>query len=347
MSADDGIQLNLSGGPEVDAEIVHFRSDGLRLRGVLVTPRERAGAVPALVASHGWSGAVNFRVLPLAGRLAQRGYAVLAIDHRGFGDSEGVRLRCDPAEQVRDVSAAATYLAGRPEIDGSALGVMGASFGGAIAVAAAAADERLKACLSLVPLADGRRWLEELHGADLPALLARLDRDDAERARNGSGGDGAKGARTGSGGDGAEGARTGPGEGGAEGARTGVGERVPLSVLMPLPPSPALDAEAAFIQSVYPEGYPLENVRLALDFSPESLAPAIAPRALCLITPVDDTVISADHSRAVYARAGEPKELHLPPEGGHGGPMGPLTDTTAEIAGAFLDKHLRPSGGAS
>ncbi|MEU8200484.1 alpha/beta fold hydrolase [Streptosporangium sp. NPDC049046] len=323
VSADDGIQLNLSGGPEVDAEIVHFRSDGLRLRGVLVTPRERAGAVPALVASHGWSGAVNFRVLPLAGRLAQRGYAVLAIDHRGFGDSEGVRLRCDPAEQVRDVSAAATYLAGRPEIDGSALGVMGASFGGAIAVAAAAADERLKACLSLVPLADGRRWLEELHGADLPALLARLDRDDAERARNGSGGDG------------------------AEGARTGVGERVPLSVLMPLPPSPALDAEAAFIQSVYPEGYPLENVRLALDFSPESLAPAIAPRALCLITPVDDTVISADHSRAVYARAGEPKELHLPPEGGHGGPMGPLTDTTAEIAEAFLDKHLRPSGGAS
>ncbi|MEV0750783.1 alpha/beta fold hydrolase [Streptosporangium sp. NPDC050280] len=335
MSADDGIQLNLSGGPEVDAEIVHFQSDGLRLRGVLVTPRERAGAVPALVASHGWSGAVNFRVLPLAGRLAQRGYAVLAIDHRGFGDSEGARLRCDPAEQVRDVSAAATYLAGRPEIDGSALGVMGASFGGAIAVAAAAADERLKACLSLVPLADGRRWLEELHGADLPALLARLERDDAERARNGSGGDDAEGARTGS------------GEGDAEGARTGAGERVPLSVLMPLPPSPALDAEAAFIRSVYPEGYPLENARLALDFSPESLAPAIAPRALCLITPVDDTVISADHSRAVYARAGEPKELHLPPEGGHGGPMGPLVDTTAEIAGAFLDKHLRLSGGAS
>lgn len=306
VSADDGIQLNLSGGPEVDAEIVYFQSDGLRLRGVLVTPKRRAGAVPALVASHGWSGAVNFRVLPLAGRLAQRGYAVLAVDHRGFGGSEGARLRCDPAEQVRDVSEAATYLAGRPEIDGSALGVMGASFGGAIAVAAAAADERLKACLSLVPFADGRRWLEELHGADLPALLARLERDDA-----------------------------------------GAGERVPLSVLMPLPPSPALDAEAAFIQSVYPEGYPLENVRLALDFSPESLAPAIAPRALCLITPVDDTVIPADHSRAVYARAGEPKELHLPPEGGHGGPMGPLTDTTAEIAGTFLDKHLRPSGGAS
>ncbi|GAA0836680.1 alpha/beta hydrolase [Streptosporangium amethystogenes subsp. fukuiense] len=311
VSADGGIQLNLSGGPEVDAEIVYFQSDGLRLRGVLVTPRERAGAVPALVASHGWSGAVNFRVLPFAGRLAQRGYAVLAVDHRGFGGSEGVRLRCDPDEQVRDVSNAATYLTGRPEVDGSALGVMGASFGGAIAVAAAAADERLKACLSLVPLADGRRWLEELHGAGWPALLARLERDDAERARTGS------------------------------------GERVPLSVLMPLPPSPALDAEAAFIRSVYPAGYPLENGRLALDFSPENLAAAIAPRALCLVTPVDDTVIPADHSRAVYARAGEPKELHLPPEGGHGGPMGSLVDTTAEIAGAFLDKHLRPSGGAS
>ncbi|MFD2351165.1 hypothetical protein ACFSTC_20290 [Nonomuraea ferruginea] len=37
---------------------------------------------------------------------------MLALDHRGFGRSEGARLRCDPYEQVRDVSNAATYLAG-------------------------------------------------------------------------------------------------------------------------------------------------------------------------------------------------------------------------------------------
>ncbi|MGI5274249.1 alpha/beta hydrolase [Nonomuraea sp. CA-218870] len=315
VSADNEIRLDLPDGPRVDAEIVHFYSDGLRLRGVLVTPRERAGALPALVAGQGWSGAVNFRVLPLAGRLARRGYAVLALDHRGFGGSEGARLRCDPYEQVRDVSNAATYLAGRPEIDGSALGVMGASFGGAVAIAAAAADERLRACVALVPLADGRRWLRDLHtglhGPDAwAAFLARIAGDEAERAR------------------------------------TGAGERVPLGTLMPLPPSPAADAEAALMAAAYPEGYPLENARLALDFSPERLVPAIAPRALCLITTSDDTVIPAEHSLALHARAGEPKVLHLLPRGGHGGPMGELADTTADLAGAFLAEHL-PSGAGS
>ncbi|MFI6707645.1 alpha/beta hydrolase [Nonomuraea sp. NPDC050478] len=331
VPADNEIRLDLPDGPRVDTEIVHFYSDGLRLTGVLVTPRERAGAMPALIASHGWSGAVNFRVLPLAGRLARRGYAVLALDHRGFGRSEGARLRCDPYEQVRDVSNAATYLAGRPEIDGSALGVIGASFGGAIAVAAAAADERLRACVALVPLADGRRWLRDLHAGphggphgDLhggphggphgpgswPAFLDRVARDEAERVR------------------------------------TGLGERVPLGTLMPLPPSPAADAEAALIATAYPEGYPLENARLALGFSPEQLVSAIAPRALCLITPGDDTVIPAEHSLALHARAGEPKALHLLPHGGHGGPMGELVDTTADLAGAFLAEHL-PPGAAS
>jgi pimeloyl-ACP methyl ester carboxylesterase len=314
VPAGDEIRLDLPDGPPVDTEIVHFHSDGLRLTGVLVMPRERAGALPAVIASHGWSGAVNFRVLPLAGRLARRGCAVLALDHRGFGRSEGVRLRCDPYEQARDVSHAATYLESRPEIDASALGVMGASFGGGIAIAAAAADDRLRACVALVPLADGARWLRGLHarrGPDAwPAFLDRIARDDIARVRGGA------------------------------------GERVPLGTLMPLPASPAADAEAELIASLYPEGYPLENARLAIGFSPERLIPAIAPRAVCLITPGDDTVIPPDHSLALHARAGDPKELHLPPHGGHGGPMGELVDSTAELVGAFLAEHL-PPGAAS
>ncbi|MEV0128474.1 alpha/beta fold hydrolase [Dactylosporangium sp. NPDC050688] len=305
VPADNEIRLDLSGGPEVIAEVVHFDSDGLRLRGVLVEPKERPGPLPALVASHGWSGAVNFRVLPFAARLAQRGYAVLAIDHRGFGGSEGARLRCDPAEQVRDVSNAATYLAGLPEIDPSALGVVGASFGGGIAVAAAAADERLKACIGIVALGDGQRWLSGLHGpAGWPELVDRLARDEAAR-------------------------------------RSGPGERVDLSVLMPVAPGPAADAEAALIAETYPEGYPLENAQLALDFSPERVVAAIAPRALCLITPTDDTIIPAEHSVAMYERAGEPKLLRLLPDGGHGGPLGPQVDSTTETAVAFFDAHLR------
>jgi fermentation-respiration switch protein FrsA (DUF1100 family) len=103
----------------------------------------------------------------------------------------------------------------------------------------------------------------------------------------------------------------------------------------------SLTAEAELIAATYPEGYPLENARLALDFSPERWVAAIAPRALCLITPSDDTVIPAEQSTSMYVRAGEPKALHLLPHGGHGGPMGPLVDTTAELTASFLDAHLR------
>jgi len=307
--------LGLPPGPPVRTETVHFYSDGWRLQGVLVAPGVpcASGKVvppapwPALVCSHGWSGAVNFRVLPLAARLARAGYLMLVIDHRGFGGSEGPRARCDPREQVRDMSAAATYLAQRPDVDAAALGAIGASFGGAIAIAAAAADQRFMACVAIVALGSGRRWLRELHGeARWAGLTERLAADEVARVL------------------------------------TGVGERVELSVLMPLPPSPAAEAEADLVRRAYPGGYPLENAGLALDFAPEDAAAKIAPRALCLITTADDAVIPASHSRAIHARAGEPKVLHVLPEGNHGGPLGPLVDTTAELTAAFLAGALRP-----
>jgi uncharacterized protein len=307
--------LILPPGPPVRTETVHFYSDGWRLQGVLVAPGTPCASGPqispapwpALVCSHGWSGAVNFRVLPLAGRLARAGYLTLVIDHRGFGGSDGPRARCDPREQVRDMSAAATYLAQRPDVDAAALGAIGASFGGGIALAAAAADQRFLACVAIVALGSGRRWLRGLHGEeDWSALTERLAADEVARVL------------------------------------TGVGERVEFSELMPLPPSPAAEAEAALIRRAYPGGYPAENAALALDFAPEDEAAKIAPRAVCLVTTADDSVIPASHSRAIHAGAGEPKVLHVLPEGNHAGPLGPLVDTTAGVTIAFLADALRP-----
>jgi uncharacterized protein len=283
--------------PPVRHEPVSFDSDGLRLSGVLVRPAERPGPHPAVVLSHGWSGAVNHRVLPLAEGLAAAGYLSVALDHRGFGGSEGTRARSDPAEQVRDVSAAVTWLAARDDVDASAIGVGGASFGGAIAVAAAARDDRLRACVAIVPVGDGARWLAGLHGEDSWPMLHQW-------------------------------------------ARSQPTERVPLSVMMPLPPSPAATAEAALIAEAQPAGYPLENLLLAAAFSPESEAAAIAPRALCVIGTADDSVVPVAHAERVHALAGEPKELHVLPSGDHGGPLGPLVATTTALVVAFLDRHL-------
>ncbi|WP_425565898.1 alpha/beta hydrolase [Pseudonocardia ailaonensis] len=277
-------------------DIVHLESDGLRLQGVLVTPAGFSGPRPAVVMSHGWSGAVNHRVLPLADLLARAGYVSLALDHRGFGGSEGVRGRSEPAEQARDVSAAARWLAGRDDVDGTAIGVLGASFGGAIAIASAARDDFLRACVAIVPVGDGERWLSGLHGDAWAGLRTRAEADPAAR--------------------------------------------VELPSMMPMPDTEPARAEAELMRQAQPAGYPLENALLAAAFSPESESAAIAPRALCVIATEDDSVVPVEQAKRVHAAAGEPKELHLLPQGDHGGPLGPLVETTAEIVLAFFDRHL-------
>jgi hypothetical protein len=101
----------------VGEEEVRFESDGISLAGTLMVAEGADGALPAVAFSHGWSGAVNERVLPLARRLAGSGYVALALDHRGFGRSEGRRARCHPPEQVRDLAHALSFLAAQSAVD--------------------------------------------------------------------------------------------------------------------------------------------------------------------------------------------------------------------------------------
>jgi alpha-beta hydrolase superfamily lysophospholipase len=286
-------------------EEVGFYSDGWRLHGTLVLPTDRPGPLPGVVYSHGWSGAVNERVFPLARRIAAAGHAVLALDHRGFAGSEGPRGRCDPREQVRDVSNAVTYLSTRSEVNPEAFGVIGASFGGAIAVAAGAADQRLLATVSMVGIANGERWLRSLRPYHEWLELEARCKEDARRR-----------------------------------AVCGTSERVDLSVLMPGKAGAALDAELAIVRAKYPDGYPLENLELARAFSPEDVVASIAPRAVCLITCADDSVVPATESAVLFELAGEPKELIVFPEGNHGGPQGPLAEQSAAVVNAFFARHL-------
>lgn len=287
-------------------EQVTFWSDGHRIAGTLVRPASAERPTPGVVISHGWSGAVNERVFPLARRLAAAGHAVLCIDHRGFGGSDGERARCDPAGQVRDLSNALTFLGSEPLVDASALGVIGVSFGGAIAIAAGAADPRARATVSIVGIGDAGRWLRSLRPSGIWAHLEHRMAEDQVAI-----------------------------------VRTGARARVDFSELMPLPPSQAVDDELAIMRAKYPEGYPLENLHLAAGFRPEEVVDRIAPRAVLLLTCADDSVVPASDSAGMYDRAGEPKELEVFPEGNHGGPLGPLVDRTAAVVGDFLDRHLR------
>ncbi|GAA3440812.1 alpha/beta fold hydrolase [Planomonospora venezuelensis] len=112
-------------------------------------PPAGGGKAPAVLLAHGFGGSKQ-SVRAEALRLAQEGYAVLTWSARGFGRSTGQIALNSPDYEVKDVRQLVDWLAGRPEVrlDGSGdprVGIAGGSYGGAIALMAAAHDDRIDA----------------------------------------------------------------------------------------------------------------------------------------------------------------------------------------------------------
>lgn len=121
---------------------------GVTLAGTLTLP-EGDGPFPAAVLVSG-SGPQDRNeellghkpFLVLADSLTRRGIAVLRFDDRGVGKSTGDFAKATTADFATDAVAAARYLKGRKEIDGTKIGIIGHSEGGLIApLAAVAAPE--------------------------------------------------------------------------------------------------------------------------------------------------------------------------------------------------------------
>lgn len=153
--------------PGVQTSEVRFPSGRLRIAGTLYAPATPIGISPALVVVHG--GTSKGRRLALytvaARLLAERGYVVLVIDFRGFGDSEKpARFQtASDLDFVRDISAAVDYLAGLRRVDTGRIGVVGHSFGAGVAVAAALRDRRIGRAVSIAP---GRNTAKRFYGPD-------------------------------------------------------------------------------------------------------------------------------------------------------------------------------------
>src|SRR5712692_12030055 len=79
-------------------------------------------------------------MIAVARTLVGLGYVALRFDMRGCGESEGVRGRVICLEQVEDTRNAVSYLASSIEIDAKRIGVLGHSFGAAVAVYAAGVE---------------------------------------------------------------------------------------------------------------------------------------------------------------------------------------------------------------
>ena len=107
------------------------------------------GRVPAVLLAHGF-GETKDAVRREAEQLARAGFAVLTWSARGFGRSTGQVALDAPDYEVSDVEQLVSWLARQPRVrldrpGDPRVGITGASYGGALALLAAAYDHRIDA----------------------------------------------------------------------------------------------------------------------------------------------------------------------------------------------------------
>jgi pimeloyl-ACP methyl ester carboxylesterase len=267
----------------VREENVTVTSAGLRLAGVIripagLRPGERRAAFLVL---HGFGSNKNSQnVLAPCKVLEALGYVTLRFDMRGCGESEGEHGRVICLEQVEDTRNALAFLARHAAVAADRIGVIGTSFGGAVAVYAAGIDPRIAAVISNGGWGDGERKFRGQHAT--PEAWARFTAMLAE--------------------------------GRAHRERTGRSLMVPRYDIVPIPKRLRDDLAGRAVQ-MFPAGtiemFPAETAQSMFDFSADDVVGRIAPRPLLLLHSANDSVTPTEQSIEMFKLAGDPTELHL------------------------------------
>ena len=131
---------------------VKFPCGDLILEGLTTVP-ESKGPSPGVVVCHPHSlygGEMNNNVvIPICQALAQASIASLRFNFRGVGASQG--KFAEGIGEREDVVAAISYLSTLETVDKDRIGLCGYSFGGAVSLEVAPADERVKALALISP----------------------------------------------------------------------------------------------------------------------------------------------------------------------------------------------------
>jgi dienelactone hydrolase len=160
----------------------NINSEGTRMAAELFSPKDATGKLPTIVMSHGWGGTVA-ALRPDAVVFARAGFLVLAIDYRGWGNSDArlistgkpqvpvgnnflvevaeVRGVVDPIDQTTDILNAFHWVQDEPLCDPDRIGIWGSSYSGGHVVYVAAREPRVKALVSQVGALNSRFALED------------------------------------------------------------------------------------------------------------------------------------------------------------------------------------------
>ena len=255
-------------------ERVQFVSNGLELAGVLQLPDGLKKGEPraAFLVLHGFgSNKDGGNVVTVSNLLTGLGYATLRFDMRGCGESQGARGRTICLEQVEDTRAALDYLSRNENVDTRRIGVIGHSFGAAVAVYAAGVDSRIAACVSAGGWGNGVKKFRKQH--ESPEAWAKFQGMLEEGRR-----------------------------------RKARGETmmVPRYDIVPIRPELRHNLAPGSILE-----FPFDVVESMYAFRANDVVGKIAPRPLLLLHPANDTVTPTEQSVDLFALAGQPTDLHL------------------------------------
>lgn len=259
-------------------EKVQFYSDGVCVRGLLRLPDQPSERpLPAIVQGPGWLGLAEAKTYePWHQGLTQAGYAVLAFNYRGFGDSDGERGWVRPEWQLEDILNAITFLETRDDVDRRRIGTYGiGGTGGGNAIMAAAVDDRVRCVAAQSVVADGADWLHRMRREYEWVDFVQRVEDDRRRW-----------------------------------VSDGMGSKVdPREELMVATPERRTVGPKRDVDAKLTEQFFLRSADYIMRYRPIDYVHRIAPRALLMTSVEDDVVTPADHAVALYKRAGAPKKL--------------------------------------
>lgn len=299
-------------------EPVEFPSLGATLRGRLYLPDRSSGRHPALIMAHGFSATITGMVADVyAEAFRGSGCAVLLYDHRNLGLSGGEpRQEINRWAQTRGYLDALEFLRGRPDIEGSRIGLWGDSASAGEAIAAAAIDPRVKVVIAQVPACGSSPPPPDPDGSLFAAVRERIVHGDL---------------------------RSDPAHLAGPMPIVSPDQHRQPSLLTPL------TAFRWFVEYGGRFGTGWENWGSVgappspVPLHPALCAPHLRARLLALIATGDEMPGAEEAiSRMTYECVPGDKELH-PLDGGHFGLLwhpGPIFDEASRIQRGFLERHL-------
>lgn len=167
----------------VTARAVSFDSNGNTLKGTLYTPDGADGALPAVIVTGAWTTVKEQMAGTYARELAARGFAALAFDFTGWGESGGApRYVEDPAVKTADIHAAARFLATLEGVDTDKISGLGVCASSGYMAAAVADSDTLQKVALVAPWLHDAAMAEGIYGGPEMAasLIATSEAEEAE-----------------------------------------------------------------------------------------------------------------------------------------------------------------------